>query len=71
MSCKQILTRKIDLLLSGSVEIKANVILSIRVHELIAYNSDKLHVVRVCYSLHGIPHKHKYRIGFSERGKDP
>ena len=70
MSCKQILTRKIHLLLSGSIEIKANVILSIRVHELIAYNSDKLHVVRVCYGLHGIPHKHRYRIGFSERGKD-
>ena len=70
MSCKQILTRKIHLLLSGSIEIKANVILSIRVQELIAYNSDKLHVVRVCYSLHGIPLKHRYRIGFSERGKD-
>ena len=71
MSCKQILTRKIHLLLSGNIEIKANVILSIRLHELIAYNSDKLHVVRVCNSLHGIPHKHRYRIGISERGKDP
>ena len=65
------LTRKIHVLLSGSIEIKANVILSISLHELIAYNSDKLHVVRVCYSLHGIPHKHRYRIGFSKRGKDP